>query len=134
MKRFMYLSVGVFCLALATLIGFHIGQGTAGAQGMTGFRVLGSSGNSLLVAVGENIYYVEVGHGSWQIGAIEERPPVQVSNLVFFNGLCAITDAGEGWWSPNYRSWQSVGFLPTGPTAVQSSTWSEIKAKFAPPK
>jgi hypothetical protein len=32
MKRFMYFSVGVLCLAIAVLIGFHMGARTAEAQ------------------------------------------------------------------------------------------------------
>ncbi len=32
MKRFMYASIGMLCLSLAVLVGFHIGQHTAEAQ------------------------------------------------------------------------------------------------------
>ena len=32
MKRFMYVSIGLLCLSLSTLIGFHIGSRTAQAQ------------------------------------------------------------------------------------------------------
>ncbi len=35
MKRFMYLSIGVLCLMLAALIGFHLGQRSAHAQSDT---------------------------------------------------------------------------------------------------
>jgi len=32
MKRFMYLSIGLLCLSLSALIGFHVGSRTAEAQ------------------------------------------------------------------------------------------------------
>jgi hypothetical protein len=49
MKRFMYLSIGVLCLSVSALIGFHAGARTAQAQAsdfQAGFRIaqLGSQG------------------------------------------------------------------------------------------
>ena len=51
MKRFMYLSIGVLCLMLAALIGFHIGNGAAIAQqdviSARGFQVINPDGQVL---------------------------------------------------------------------------------------
>jgi hypothetical protein len=43
MKRFMFLSIGVLCLSLAALVGFHIGSRSAIAQTddfVAGYRVM----------------------------------------------------------------------------------------------
>ncbi len=62
MKRFMYLSIGVLCLAMAALISFHIGSQRAEAQTEIGAQ-----------------YYVEAG-GGFNVFAILPNGDVYVNN------------------------------------------------------
>ncbi len=109
MKRFMYLSVSLLCLALATLIGFHIGQGTAGAQSgsmITGMSAVGQLDGS------SGVVFVMTASGECFMN--------RFNNTQGFGYIGSLTSLGNFW--------------DSGPTSVTPSTWSEIKAKFAPPK
>ncbi len=94
-------------------------QGPVGPQGPEGapwggdsyFRILGSAGNSVYVAVGDNVYAADLNQSFWEQSF--SLPPVPVSNIVFYNYVTAITDTGEGWRNRNYNSWESIGYIPT---------------------
>ncbi|MFH0873349.1 MAG: hypothetical protein V1846_00710 [Candidatus Komeilibacteria bacterium] len=124
MKRFMYVSIGIFCLALSALIGFHIGQGTAGAHSSTFFRVVGPE----YVTIGESAY--QVGGTStpiWYLVPNAALLPVPVSSLAYFDEIVALTDEGEGFVYQR-DGWKSLGMIPGGPTPVTPTTWGAIKA------
>jgi hypothetical protein len=130
MKRLMYLSVSLLCLALATLIGFHIGQGTAGADIDTSNpgQVVGlandgiNSDNALALTRSGDIWAIRPS------GWVELRQsPLPVSQIKFWSGnvIVSVDDVAYGW---NGTSWYQIGPYP-GPTSIQPTTWSAIKAQ-----
>ena len=125
LKRLFYVSGIILMLAVA----YHFGYREAQAQSGSYFRILGSAGNSVYVAVGDNVYAADLTQGSWELGT-PYLPPVPVSSLVFYNYITAITESGEGWRNRNYTSWESIGMLPSGTIAVQPETWSGMKERY----
>ena len=86
MKRFMYFSVSVLCLALAALVGFHIGNQPATAQ-VAPASVVGTFGtlyNHVVLLANGDVYYrdatdlgCEVGHMCYQ----NQSPATYVGNF-----------------------------------------------------
>lgn len=102
MKRFMFFSIGVLCLMLSALIGFHIGGRQARAQG-PGVVLVGSGGDHPIWVMTEtgDVYTSSPnlgGVGDWFF----ERPADFVGN--FWTG--------------------------DGAVATQESTIGEIKSKY----
>ncbi len=105
MKKAMYLSITMLCLALTLLIGFHLGSHSVQAQApepITGYRVLSPSQSTLV----DHFLMLSNGDVSRQshdktFGAIFNEPPTYVGNF-----------------------WSGV------PVPVSESTWGKIKGQF----
>jgi hypothetical protein len=132
MKRFFLFSVSCLILAVACLVFFQAFHSDANAQGnVPYFRVLGSSGSGVHVAVGENVYYLGSGQLAWEHMAVSDLPPVPVSSLVYYNYFFAITDVGEGWLhTHNYSVWENIGLVPPDAVNTQKSSLGGVKGLY----
>lgn len=91
MKRFMQFSIGVLCLSIAALIGFHVGNQSAQAQGTeaTGFTAWqGGNGSAWTFYVLEANGDLWVKQANWGASAtcggsvlLCEGPPVYMGNF-----------------------------------------------------
>jgi hypothetical protein len=100
MKRFMFLSIGVLCLAVSALIGFHIGSQTAEAQTSETTYMAVAEGTSFhVIAIQPNgdVYRRAVVGSGWQTS----DPPQFYGNY---------------WWSST--------------VATQPGTWGGVKGKY----
>lgn len=102
MKRFMFLSVGVLCLAIAALIGFYLGSHNAEAQSniaIAGFSSISKYGTGEYCTVmlpNGDVYMREF----YDWGVFAEPPAKNIGNF-----------------------WE-------GATATNKSTWSGVKEQF----
>jgi len=98
----MYFSIGVLCLSIAALIGFHLGSHAAQAQaqdGVPGYRVT-------MVNAGSSFHYVMLANGD-----------------VYMRQH----DAYRNSWSSDLVS---VGNFWSSPVATSQSTIGGVKAKY----
>ena len=99
MKRFMYLSIGVLCLMLAVVAGYHLGSQTAQAQAAN--DVTGSHWN------GEHTWTVMLANGDLYKNSrhpflcIFEEPATYLGN--FWNGA-PVPTSSESWGSIKNKS------------------------------
>ena len=98
MKRFMYLSIGVLCLMLAVVAGYHLGSQSAQAQvpePITAYRVVsGSSLTDHFVMLSNGDVYRQVHDPIY--GATFNSPPTKVGNFWTGQGG-AVPTSNESW-------------------------------------
>lgn len=106
-RRFMFVSIGVFFLALSALIGFHIGSRTAVAQV-----------NPLLsfTAADDNTHYVIDA-----IGDVWVQEPAEIPGA---------SCAGNSWLAYCEPARYIGNFFTGPPLATSPETWGGIKNKY----
>jgi hypothetical protein len=106
MKRFMFLSVGVLCLAIAALIGFYIGGQNAKAQ------------SSVPVAGFSAAYYYSPGEVRCFVmqpnGDVYDRGTRETNDGIVFVNVPA----------------RLVGNYWEGAIATNKSTWGDVKEQY----
>lgn len=106
MKRFMYASIGVLCLSLSALIGFHVGSQTAQAQVRGPVQGFAHDGNE----IGQYIYLdngdvffrrttpVDVGGTNHPVYT-NDWPDFQLHYVGNFWGSAPVPTSNESWGS-----------------------------------
>jgi hypothetical protein len=125
-KRFLYVSAGILCLALA----YHFGSGSATAQGPSAVRRLGDS----WFQSGGAVYRAEGSSCETSGWVLElDLPPVPPSALISYDREVAVTETGEGWVKCPVidGTWQSIGAIP-GATVTERTSWGNVKARYRP--
>jgi hypothetical protein len=129
MKRFMFASIGLLCLSLSALIGFHIGHQTAHA-GYVAHDESGLIGNNNLYNFLDEhgtVWTFEYGDGWW---SSPEVLPVTASQIKFWTQFQIVTVDNVGW-SKDSEGWHLVGPWPGGqPVPTDNSSWGAIKSKL----
>lgn len=99
MKRFMFLSIGVLCLAIAALIGFYVGSQRAEAQTPTGTLFF------VNINAGWHYYYAILPNGDIYVNVGASGNPAVVEGASF---------CGNFW---------------GGQVSTNKSTWSGVKGQ-----
>ena len=127
MKRVMYGSIALLCLALS----FHLGATMTGAtyvdhstQGILAFYTQYGTNGYVLCEDG-SVWRVDPDHGWFQ----EESCPVPVSTVKFWDNTVLITVDDHVWF---YRlgDWEDAGAWPPGSSSTEAASWGRIKARF----
>jgi len=133
MKRFMYLSIGVLCLSLSALIGFHVGSRTAQAQSVGGGFVdvvkgAGAYYNALR-SDGAYFWYDSLNDTYYEYANNAPGDGYVGMNWVGESEVYAIKSNGEIY-KFTQNDWEYMTTLPTG-SAVPTSqnTWGGIKSQ-----
>ena len=129
MKRLMYGSIALLCLALS----FHLGATVTGAshvnqltQGIMAFRTLSGTDAYVLCEDG-SVWRADPDHG-W--AEADPSPcPVPVSSVKFW-GKTALVTVDNHVWFYRWGAWEDAGAWPGGASATESASWAEIKARF----
>jgi hypothetical protein len=134
MKRFFYLSGGMFLVSLSLLIGFHLGARAARADWNGSGIVLGTEqlqggfvDQFAAVAADGSLWTFEQGQWYPQGGP---PLPVPLGDIAFFVNLHSIVDtSGNAWWWTAGRGWINYGPPPLV-TKARPATWGSMKSKF----
>jgi len=107
-KRFMFLSVGILCLSLSALIGFHIGGRTARAQAPGASLSYSNFGSAQFVMLDNGDVY-------WNFN---DGPLVPAGGNFFASFTTPAGYLGNFWTGE------------TGPVPVSPESWGTIKNKY----
>jgi len=113
------------CLVVAVLASMTIADQVRGQT--TSFKVVGGP----FVVAGGSVYWLDSSNVplGWKLlpNGSFSLPPIDPTNLAFYNGITAITESGEGWVKSG-GEWMSVGPIPGTPTVKRS--WGQVKTKY----
>jgi hypothetical protein len=117
---------GLFLLAC----GYAVGARNAHGDGYTQIRWVGFWSSSHLVIATEGGVWVlddEQWRPASELGVAE--PPVPPSQVVAYSeGTWLVSESGEGF--IHRGTWQSLGFIPKGPTPVKLESLGQLKARY----
>lgn len=135
MKRFMYASIGLLCLSLSALIGFHIGSRSASATVTTEpvGNIVAMYESTVLTLDGRIWTFDAYGTRQW-IEHDYSPIPVPISDIQFIdNGnVIQFVDKNGDVWNRNghYPQWTNVGHPPLPPVPTSGESWGSIKDKL----
>lgn len=126
-KKFMFACFGLLALALA----FHLGAdyGAASIVDHSTSGIVAANSQSVLLDNGEIWHWAT---GIWHQRE-PEAVPVPVSQIKFWDNILFVTTSNELWGfsvDSEHGGWCNLGSPPSNPTAVQPSTWGQIKAQL----
>ena len=127
MKRFMYASIGILCLSLSALIGFHIGSNTVHAKASAIPGILHVSGRYVLDINGE-VWLVSHPFSWIRISDYDPPSTVPPENIVYWSHAAFMTAQGDMWQKTD--QWYNCGHPPGGPVPTDNSSWGAIKEKL----
>jgi len=137
MKRFMYLSIGVLCLALSALIGFHLGSSEVTAQVDPSADIVAtySVGSNALVAL-DRFGQIWACNGSnvnplcWEQVTSGEPPlPIPISEIETWYFRSLLAKNGD-FWVVHELDWNNCGPWPGGTIPTTPSSMGEMKNKY----
>ena len=131
MKRFMYASIGLLCLSLSALIGFHVGQRPAHATDATGQAgvILAITSDYALTITGEIWSYGS--GGGWYKSTDLPIPVDQVHAITVEGANVHLLDTNGDYWEERIGdTWENCGQPPVGPVPTDNSSWGAIKDKL----
>ncbi len=125
-KKFAFVSIGILCLALSALIGFHIGNQAAQAQ------------TPALHSLGHNGWVLDSAGQVWNLTAAncwERMPawdiPVPLADVKWWDNHALITQSEIAWrHDQSTGSWINCGPWPGSPVPTSENTWGNTKEKY----
>lgn len=126
MKKFFYACLGILCLALT----FHFGATSAQGQGTLGVRCIGSFMSNPVFVTSNGVWVLWASNG-WMPYSATALPPLVVSEdqIVTLTDNYLVTTSGEGY-MVRAGQWQSLGYIPGGPTQVRQQSWGQLKTQY----
>jgi hypothetical protein len=122
----MYLSIGLLCLSVSALIGFHLGHRTANATNLSEpvGVVLAVPSDYALTVNGEIWSYAS---GAWYKSSDLPIPVGQIHAMTNEDGNVHLLDKNGDYWEQRGPSWENCGQPPVSPVPTDNSSWGQIK-------
>jgi hypothetical protein len=126
-RAFFFVCAGIFLLALA----YHLGARSAGAQGGGTVECVGAEGDNGSAVVNHHLYVVSNNLAPSLLDYGEVPSPAKA---VACGGGAVVLEDGSVYVYGGHGWEQQGGLLPiSGPTAAQSISIGQLKAKYATP-
>ena len=134
MKRFMFLSIGVMCLAVSALVGFHVGNRTAQATAVMEpvGNIVAMYESTVLTADGR-IWTFDVYNTKQWIESQYSPVPIPVTDIQFIdngNAIQLVDKNGDVWNCNSGNPWTNVGHPPPPPVSTDMESWGGVKGQY----